>query len=213
VKGNSVPQANWYSCNPASCGNSPNTTTALSPDYNPGDGVELASGMTAFTAGPIVLESGESTIVFLAGAGSIQLADVGKAFTFGVTAGKASAVQSVMVVLQDAASVVNVPTVQFEVSNPTWRWTSNNDSTLRVTVRNVGEYVMHLTGVRIGDERYGSTVLLPYSASVNPWESHLVSLDTSGIAKAEMMGLAYPFTVITSEGATQLGSVSLLSNS
>ncbi|MGI0012776.1 MAG: hypothetical protein ACREBU_04930 [Nitrososphaera sp.] len=213
VKGLSVPQASWYSCDPASCGTVANTNTVLSVDFVPENGVNLASGLTAFTSGAISLGSGQSTVVYLPEAGSLQVADAGLSFTLNVQAGKASAVQSVTVVLQDDSSPAQISTARIGVSDPTWRWIGNEVSTFKVTVRNVGDTVIHIEGVKIGDERYGTPILLDYHATVQPGQSHLVTIDTTGIAKAEMLGLAYTYTVITTEGTNPIGSVPFLMNS
>jgi hypothetical protein len=98
LRGLPVAQENWYSCDPSSCGTSTNLKTELTVDYNPSDGISLASGNTAFTSGQISLRSGESTIVYLLNAGNIQPIDAGNTYSLQVQAGQATAVQQVQVV-------------------------------------------------------------------------------------------------------------------
>ena len=58
--------------------------------------------------------------------------------------------------------------------------------------------------------KMGQPVILDYFAIVEPGQSHVIILNTGGIAKAEMLGIAYTYSVSTSDGASQIGSVSLL---
>lgn len=97
LRGMSVPQENWYSCGP-SCGIPANVNTKLVPDYDPENGVILASGLTAFTAGPVSLDSGQTTILYLKSAGSLQPIDAGNTYSLQVQAGQATAVQQVQVI-------------------------------------------------------------------------------------------------------------------
>lgn len=96
MRGFSVPQTSWYSCGPA-CGTTTNINTELTPDYTPAS-ANLASGSTAFTAGPVSLSQGQATIVYLLNAGSLLPIDAGNTYALQIQAGQASAVQQVLVV-------------------------------------------------------------------------------------------------------------------
>lgn len=98
LRGLSVPQENWYSCDPTSCGTSTNLNTKLIADYDPSDGIPLASGATVFTPGKILLDPGQATIVYLVNAGNLQPVDAGNTYSLQVQSGQASAVQQVQVV-------------------------------------------------------------------------------------------------------------------
>ena len=101
LRGIAVPQSNWYSCVPLSCGSSTNIKTELTPDYDPKNGINLASGLTVFSKGAIFLDEEQATIVYLPGAGSLQPIDAGKTYALQIEAVQASAVQQVRVVSTD----------------------------------------------------------------------------------------------------------------
>jgi hypothetical protein len=97
MRGFSVPQTNWYSCSPTTCGTTTNLNTELTADYDP-TSITLASGATTFTAGPVGLAQGQATIVYLDNAGTLTPIDAGNTYALQIQAGQASAVQQVLVV-------------------------------------------------------------------------------------------------------------------
>jgi hypothetical protein len=101
MRGLPVPTAQWFSCLPtdtATCAHPNNINTELTVDYNPGNGVTLAQGAVAMTAGNIGLAQGQATIVFVTEAGAINAIDSGNTYALQIVAGQASAVQQVLVV-------------------------------------------------------------------------------------------------------------------
>ena len=96
MRGFSVPQTNWFSCGPV-CGTTTNLNTELQPDYTPLS-INLPSGTTAFTAGPVGLAQGQATIVYLQNAGTLLPIDAGNTYSLQIQAGQATAVQQVLVV-------------------------------------------------------------------------------------------------------------------
>jgi hypothetical protein len=96
MRGFSVPQTSWYSCG-ALCGTTTNLNTELTPDYTPAN-IDLATGPTAFTSGPVGLAQGQATIVYLDDAGTLLPIDAGNTYALQIQAGQASAVQQVLVV-------------------------------------------------------------------------------------------------------------------
>lgn len=98
LRGVPVSQENWYSCDPLSCGTSANLNTKLSVDYNPSDGIGLASGVAVFTSGQVSLSPSQATIIYLVNAGNLQPIDAGNTYTLQVQGGQASAVQQVQVI-------------------------------------------------------------------------------------------------------------------
>ena len=97
MRGFSSPNSAWYSCVPSPCGTLTNINTELTIDYTPSN-VVLASGSTAFTAGPVGLAQGEATIVYVLNAGTLKPVDAGITYALQIQAGQASAVQQVLVV-------------------------------------------------------------------------------------------------------------------
>ena len=98
MRGLPVPQSDWYSCVPSTCGTTTNVNTELTADYTPTT-VTLGDTVThAFTPGPIGLAQGEATIVYVDGAGNTGSIDAGNTYALQIQAGQATAVQQVLVV-------------------------------------------------------------------------------------------------------------------
>src|SRR5262249_28530989 len=96
-RGLPVANTNWFSCAAASCGTSTNVNTDLTVDYTPAS-VNLASGATAFTTGPISLTQGQATIVYVTNAGNIAGIDAGNTYSLQVQAGQSTAVLQIQVI-------------------------------------------------------------------------------------------------------------------
>ena len=97
-RGLPVPQASWYSLTDQSQATSTNINTELTVDYDPSDGVTLASGAALMTSGSVSLTQGGATIVYVVEAGNINAIDAGNTYSLQLTAGQANAVQQVQVV-------------------------------------------------------------------------------------------------------------------
>ena len=96
MRGFSSPNTSWYSCGP-SCGTLANINTELTADYDPTN-IRLSTGNTAFTSGPVGLDQGKATIVYVVNAGNFAPIDAGNTYALQLQAGQVSAVQQVLVV-------------------------------------------------------------------------------------------------------------------
>lgn len=104
VRGQSVPTSAWFYNNTASLATASNTQRELAweTNFNLVDGYDLNKDGTQDTltraTGPISLNQGQATWIFLDSPANINSLDTGLAFTVNIAAGKSSAVQSVSVV-------------------------------------------------------------------------------------------------------------------
>jgi len=99
MRGLPVPTSQWYYC--TACATAQNINTELTVDYQPDDGITLASGAIAagsMSSGSISLTQGGAAIVFVKEAGSINAIDSGNTYALQIQAGQAVAVQQVQVV-------------------------------------------------------------------------------------------------------------------
>ncbi len=109
LRGQPVPQGNWFSCVPSVCGTATNVNTELTTQYIVGapatappasKTINLASGAVVFTPATagLGLNQGQATIVYLNQGGSIAQIDSGNTYALQIQAGQAIAVQQVQVV-------------------------------------------------------------------------------------------------------------------
>ena len=105
VRGQSVPTSQWYYNNTQTVATAANTQKELGweSNFNLADGYDLrasTAGQEELTqaSGPISLSQGQAAFIFLDSPAGINSLDTGLAFTVNISAGKASAVQSVSVV-------------------------------------------------------------------------------------------------------------------